>query len=180
MLTGESRFHISTPRRFEPGSLVMGSKWVAHWTSETWWEWSETAGSPQGSPPSADSVGCEAERRPAASVKPGQESCVRSSGIITLSAQGLCDGSGRGPLRRGHNDQSRRGHQCSETKLTGESRFHISTPQGIWTRVPCDGKQTGSPLDQWNMVRMKWDFRLSTFFKLSLWKMINFLLSERF
>ncbi len=30
-------------------------------------------------------------------------------------------------LRRGHNDQSRRGHQCSETTLTGESRFHIST-----------------------------------------------------
>jgi hypothetical protein len=66
-------------------------------------------------------------------------------------------------LRRGHNDdQSRRGHQCSETTLTGESRFQISTPQGIWTCVPCDGKQTGSPLDQWDMVRMKWDCRLST------------------
>jgi hypothetical protein len=46
--------------------------------------------------------------------------------------------------------------------LTGESRLHISTPQGIWTCVPCDGKQTGSPLDQWDMVRMKWDCRLST------------------
>jgi hypothetical protein len=34
-------------------------------------------------------------------------------------------------LRRGHNDQSHRGHQCSETTLTGESRFHISTPLGI-------------------------------------------------
>ncbi len=32
-------------------------------------------------------------------------------------------------LRRGHrNDQSRQGHQCSETTLTGESRFHMSTP----------------------------------------------------
>ncbi len=31
-------------------------------------------------------------------------------------------------LRRGHNDQSCRGHQCRETMLTGESRFHISTP----------------------------------------------------
>ncbi len=31
-------------------------------------------------------------------------------------------------LRQGHNDQSRRGHQSSETMLTGESRFHISTP----------------------------------------------------
>jgi hypothetical protein len=34
-------------------------------------------------------------------------------------------------LRRGHNDQSRRGHQCSETWLTGKSRFHRSTPLGI-------------------------------------------------
>ncbi len=66
-------------------------------------------------------------------------------------------------LRRGHDDQSRRGHQCSETTLTGESRFHISTPLGIWTWVPCDRKQTGSPLDQWDMVRMKGDCRLSTF-----------------
>jgi hypothetical protein len=33
--------------------------------------------------------------------------------------------------------------RCSETSLTGESRFHISTPQGIWTCDPCDGKQTG-------------------------------------
>ncbi len=34
-------------------------------------------------------------------------------------------------LRRGHNNQSRQGHQCSETTLTGESRFHILTPLGI-------------------------------------------------
>ncbi len=46
-LTGESRFHISPPRSFEPGSLVMGSKQIVHWTSETWWEWSEIACSPQ-------------------------------------------------------------------------------------------------------------------------------------
>ncbi len=45
-LTGESQFHISTPLGFEPGSLMTGSKWVVHWTSETWWEWSEIAGSP--------------------------------------------------------------------------------------------------------------------------------------
>ncbi len=51
---------------------------------------------------------------------------------------------------------------CSETTITGESRFHISTPLGIWTWVPCDGKQIGSPLDQWDMVTMKWDCRLST------------------
>ncbi len=51
---------------------------------------------------------------------------------------------------------------CSETSLTGESRSHISTPLGIWTWVRCDGKQTDSPLGQWDMVRMKWDCRLST------------------
>jgi hypothetical protein len=66
------------------------------------------------------------EGRPGVSVKPGQEGCVRSSGIITLSAQGPRDGSGRG-----HNDQSHCSHQCSETTLTGESRFHISTPLGL-------------------------------------------------
>ncbi len=49
---------------------------------------------------------------------------------------------------------------CSETTLAGESRFHISTPQGIWNQVPCVRKLTGSPLDQWDMVRMKWDYRL--------------------
>jgi hypothetical protein len=60
---------------------------------------------------------------------------------------------------------------CSETMLTGEIRFHISTPLGFWTRVPHDSKQTGSPLYQWDMVRMKWDCRLSTGLPLSsrLW-----------
>jgi hypothetical protein len=32
---------------------------------------------------------------------------------------------------------------CSETMLTGKSRFHISTPLEIWTCDPCGGKQTG-------------------------------------
>jgi hypothetical protein len=46
-LTGESWFHISTPLGIEPGSLMMGSQRVVHWTSETWYECSEIAGSPQ-------------------------------------------------------------------------------------------------------------------------------------
>ncbi len=49
-------------------------------------------------------------------------------------------------LRRGHNDQSRRGHQCSETTLTGESRFHLSTPLGIEPRSLMTGSKR---LDHW-------------------------------
>ncbi len=46
-LTGESQFHISNPLRFEPRSLITGSKRVDHWTSGTVYECSEIAGSPQ-------------------------------------------------------------------------------------------------------------------------------------
>ncbi len=47
-LTGESWFHISTPPLgIEPGSHITGSKRVVHWTSETWYECSEIAASPQ-------------------------------------------------------------------------------------------------------------------------------------
>ncbi len=42
---------------------MMESKRVDHWTSETMYECSETAGSSQGSPPAADYVSCEAGRR---------------------------------------------------------------------------------------------------------------------
>ncbi len=68
-------------------------------------------------------------------------------------------------LRRGHNDQSRGGHQCSKTMITGKSQVHRSTPPPPrdWARVPHDRKQTGGPVDQWNCVWMQWDFRLSTF-----------------
>jgi hypothetical protein len=62
-LTGESRFHIRTPLGIEPESLMTGSKRVDHWTRGTVYECSEFAGSPQGSPPAADYVGCEARRR---------------------------------------------------------------------------------------------------------------------
>jgi hypothetical protein len=50
-LTGESQFHITTPLGIEPRSLMTGSKQVNHWTSGTVCGCSETAGSPQGSPP---------------------------------------------------------------------------------------------------------------------------------
>jgi hypothetical protein len=86
-------------------------------------------------------------------------------GLSHCRYDGLVTVLGRSPAQWGCNDdQSRWGHQCSKTTLTGESRVHISTPQGIWTQVPCDRKQRVSPLDQWNMVKMEWDCRLSTRF----------------
>jgi hypothetical protein len=64
-LTGESRFHISPPGDLNLWPLWREANRLVHWTSETWWESCETAGSPQGSPPpppAANSVGCEARR----------------------------------------------------------------------------------------------------------------------
>jgi hypothetical protein len=60
-LTGESRFHKSTPLGIEPGSLMRGSKRLVHWTRETWCECGAIVGSQHGSPPAA--IGCEAGRR---------------------------------------------------------------------------------------------------------------------
>jgi hypothetical protein len=62
-LTGEFLFHFSIPLGIEPGTLMMGSKRVDHWTSGTVYECNEVAGSPQGSPPAANYVGCEDGRR---------------------------------------------------------------------------------------------------------------------
>jgi hypothetical protein len=73
MLTGESWFHIITPLGIEPGSLMTGSKGLTHWTSETVYECSEIAGSPQGSPPAAELVGCEAGRRTCSESETGTE-----------------------------------------------------------------------------------------------------------
>jgi hypothetical protein len=42
-----------------------------------------------------------------------------------------------------------------------ENPVSLKYPPGDWTRVPHDGKQMGSPLDQWEMVWMQWDCRLS-------------------
>jgi hypothetical protein len=94
MLTGESRFHTSTPLGIEPGSLMTGSKRVDQWTSGTVSECSEIAGSPQDSPPAAHYVGCGAGRRTCSEGETGKKSCVRSSGFITLSARRPSFGSG--------------------------------------------------------------------------------------
>ncbi len=135
------------------------------WSSETWWEWSEIAGSPQGSPPAPDSISCE-DRRGTCSERAwnrGRRAVWDQVGLSHWRYKGLVMVRDEACLRRGHRiDQSHRGHQCSETTLIGESRFYISTTQGIWTQVPCDRKQRVSPLDQWDMVRMMWDYRLCT------------------
>ncbi len=54
------------------------------------------------------------------------------------------------------------GIYCSKTTLTGESRFHISPPRGFEPVILVAGSKQVSPLDQWDMVRIMWDCRLST------------------
>jgi hypothetical protein len=76
---------------------MAGSKRVDHWTSGTVYECSEITGSAQGSPQQPTMLVVMLEGGPAASMKPGQESCVRSSGIITLSVRRPSDGMGRSP-----------------------------------------------------------------------------------
>jgi hypothetical protein len=93
-LKGVSWFHICTPLGIEPGSLITGSKGLTHWDSDTVYECSEIAGSPQGSSQQRTMSVGKPEGGPAASLKLGQKSCVRSSGIITLSARRPSDGSG--------------------------------------------------------------------------------------
>jgi hypothetical protein len=112
---------------------MTGSKRVYHWTSGTVYECREIAGSLQGSPPQQPTMSVvKLEGGSAASVKLGEKSYVRSSGIITLLVrQPIVTIRDEARLRRGHNDQSCKGYQCRETTLTGESRFHISTPLGI-------------------------------------------------
>ncbi len=65
---------------------MTGSEQVDHWTSGTVNECGEIAGSPQGSPQQPTMLVVKLKAGPAASMKQGQKSCVRSSGIITLSA----------------------------------------------------------------------------------------------
>jgi hypothetical protein len=96
-------------------------------------------------PPPQQPTVVKPEGRPAASVKPGQESCVRASGTVTLSARGPSDSCWGQSLVV---DQSRRGHQCSETTIVGESRFHISSPRGFEPVTLVAGSKQVSLLDQ--------------------------------
>ncbi len=73
---------------------MAGSKGLVHWTSETEVRFQALHRAPPRQP---TPLVVKPEGRPAASVKPGQESCVRASGIITLLARGPSEGSGQGP-----------------------------------------------------------------------------------
>ncbi len=135
-----------------------------------------------GLPPAATLSVVKLEGGPAASVKPGQKSCVIKliKSAYTLSAQSLVKHSLKGDEvaglhivsgepseaptegQRSHWSESRQGHQCSETMLTEEIPVSHKYPPGDLNPGPHDGKQTGSSLDQWDMVRKKWDCRLST------------------
>jgi hypothetical protein len=115
-----------------------------------------------GLPPAANYVACDSRRRICSEHETGTEELFETSRIITLSHYGLVTVRYEAHLRRGHNDQLRQSHQCSETMLTGESRFHISTFIGLNPGPPHEGKQTDDPLDQWDCVWIQWDCRLST------------------
>jgi hypothetical protein len=132
MLTGESWFHITTPLGIEPRSHMMGSKRVDHWTSGTVYECSENAGSSQGPPPSSQLCQLWSQKEDLQRAWNRERKAVWDPvGLSHCRHYGLETVRDKARLRQGHNDQSHRGHQSSETMLTGDSRFHISTPLGI-------------------------------------------------
>jgi hypothetical protein len=66
--------------------------------------------------------------------------------VITASEASHCRHGAQGEA----SDQSRRGHQYSETSLTGETRFHCESGciPGAQTADPLDRKQMVDPQDQ--------------------------------
>jgi hypothetical protein len=102
------------------------------------------------------------EGGPAWSMKLGQKSCVRSSGIITLSARQPSNGSGRSPPQTRPQWSITLGSPMKQDNANRRIPVSHKFPPGDWTRVPHDRKQTGDSLDQWNIVWMQWDCRLST------------------
>jgi hypothetical protein len=122
---------IPVSHKYPPGPLMTGSKRVDNWTSGPVCECSEIAGSLKGSPPAADYVGCEAGRRICSECETGIGKLCAIKWDYHIVSSTLVMVQDEAHLRQGHNDQSRHGHQWSETTLTGESQFHISTPLGI-------------------------------------------------
>jgi hypothetical protein len=130
-LTGESRFHISIPLGIEPGSSWREAN---EWPLDQWncvgmqWDCRHSTGLPPSSrlcrlcSQKEDLQRAWNQDRRAVWDQVGLSHC-RYDSLVTVWDEAC--------LRRGHNYQSCQGHQCSETTLTGESLFHISTPLGI-------------------------------------------------
>jgi hypothetical protein len=59
----------------------------------------------------------KSEGGPPVSVKPGQKSCVNQVRLSHCLHDGLVTVQDEARLRKGHNDQSRQGHQCSEANM---------------------------------------------------------------
>ncbi len=102
------------------------------------------------------------EGGPETTVKPEQKSCVRSSGIITLSAQQPSDGSGRGPPQMRPEWPITSGSPMQWDNANRRIPVSNKYPRRDWTRALHDGKQRVDPLDQWDCVGMPWDCRLCT------------------
>ncbi len=113
--TGESWIHISTLLGIEPSSLMTGSKgWPTGPVDCVWLRWDSRLST--GLPPSSrlcrlwswkeDLQGAWNRDRRALWDQVGLSYC-RHDSLVTVRDKAR--------LRRGHNDQSRQGHQCSET-----------------------------------------------------------------
>ncbi len=110
---------------------MTGSKWVNHWACGTVYECSEIASTPQGSPQQPTMWLWSRKENLQRVWNRDRRAVWDQVGLSHCWHNGLVMVSDKARLRRGHNDQSRGGHQCSETTLTGESPFHISTPWGL-------------------------------------------------
>jgi hypothetical protein len=154
-LTGESWIHISLPRIFEPGSLVTESKQVSPLDQ---WDMVRLQAHHRAPPSSRlrrlwswkrDLQRAWNRDRKAVWDQVGLQHCWHG-GLVMVRDEAR--------LRRGHDDQSRRVHQCSKTTLKGESWFHISPPGDLnlgplW--------QEANRLVHWTSETW-WDCRLST------------------
>ncbi len=132
MLTGESRFHISThPWDWTrvPHDRKQTGRPLDQWNC-VWMQWDCRLST--GLPPSSWLCQLWSGKEDLQQVWNRDRRVVWDQvGLSHCRHDGLVTVRDEARLRRGHNDQSRRGHQCCETTLTGESRIHISTPRGL-------------------------------------------------
>ncbi len=149
-LTGESRFHISTPP--PPGDWTRGPHDgkqtggpLDQWNC-VWMQWDCRLST--GLTPSSRLCRLWNRKEDLQRVWNQDRRAVRDQvGLSHCRHDGLVTVRDKAHLRLGYNDQSHRGHQCSKTMLTGESRFHISTPLGIEPRSLMTGSKWA---DRWS------------------------------